>query len=367
MRRTHPLIVGGGPAGATAAIMLGKAGARPLLIERSVDHHDIVCGGFLGGDALASLAAIGMNVLALGARPVTQLNLVAGPRSTLIDLPFAAAGLSRRTLDQALLTRAAESGATIERGIAAKLIEPDELRLTLADGSLLEAAAIFLATGKYELRGGARAVDNLRDPPLGLRVRLGGSPAMARALGGKIELILIERGYAGLILQEDGSANLCLTVAKSRLVEAEGNRHRLLADLAAESPLLGERLGQASGMSGWASVARVPYGWRARSTTSGLFRLGDQAAVIASLAGDGVAIALSSGRMAAEHYLKDSPDSAISYQQAFSRTSRQPLWIAERLRSIAEKSGIAAAAIAALSLFPGAARAASRVTRIGTY
>lgn len=367
MRRTGPLIIGGGPAGAAAAILLGKAGAKPLLIERSAEPQDIVCGGFVGGDALALLKAIGVDPIRLGARPVTQLHIVAGQRATLVDLPFAAAGLSRSSLDTAMLAHAAQNGGAIERGVGARHIDPERRCVTLADGAGLEAPALFLATGKHDLRGSARAASVAADPALGLRVRLGGSRALAAALAGRIELILFEKGYAGLILQEDGAANLCLTVAKSRLVEAEGNRNRLLADLAAEAPLLGERLGQASGRSGWASIARIPYGWRAASTVPGLFRLGDQAAVIASLAGDGIAIALASGRMAAGHYLSGGAEVALSYQAAFSRTARKPLWIADRLRSLAEKPGMASAAVAMMSLFPGTARAASRITRIGAY
>lgn len=367
MRRTNPLIIGGGPAGAAAAIRLGRAGVRPLLIERNAEPHDIVCGGFLSGDTLAMLNEIGVDVDKAGAHQVARLHLVAGHRSTLINLPFAAAGLSRSTLDRLLLTCAANSGAAIERGASVKTIASEQRRVTLADGAHMEAPTIFLATGKHDLRGSPRAVPDTGDPPVGLRLRLAGSSALRGALEGRIELIMLEKGYAGLILQEDGSANLCLTIAKSRLAAVEGDRDRLLACLATEAPLLGERLGLARGTSGWASVARIPYGWRARSTLPGIFRLGDQAAVISSLAGDGIAIALASARLATDHYLKSGAEGALSYQRAFSRNARRPLWIADRLRQLAEIRGTAALTVAATSLWPGAARAASRVTRIAAY
>ena len=41
------LIVGGGPAGAAAAIMLAEAGIRAIVLERSRDTGDALCGGFL--------------------------------------------------------------------------------------------------------------------------------------------------------------------------------------------------------------------------------------------------------------------------------------------------------------------------------
>jgi menaquinone-9 beta-reductase len=118
VRRTAALIAGGGPAGAAAAITLAQGGARPLLIERQAEPQDVVCGGFLGWDALSSLDALGIDAMALGARPISMMRLIAGERRVEAALPHMAAGLSRRTLDAALLDRAAAAGAAIERGVA---------------------------------------------------------------------------------------------------------------------------------------------------------------------------------------------------------------------------------------------------------
>jgi len=367
MRRTDTLIIGGGPAGAMAAIALAQAGQRALLLERTRQAHDVVCGGFLGWDTLAILNHAGIDVAALGARPVTQLHLVAGQRSALIDLPYPAAGLSRAALDATLLRRAAELGTAVEHGIAVRHHDPETHLTHLADGAGIAARAIFLATGKHNLRGVARDIGSGEEAPIGMRLRLGPSVPLSKALAGRIELILFDRGYAGLILQEDGAANLAFTVSRSRLDEAGGNRDQLLDQLAAEAPILAERLGQADGLSGWASIARVPYGWRTSETRPGLFRLGDQAAVIASLAGDGIAIALTSAHMAVDHWRRHGAQGALRFQTAFAKAARRPLWIAERLRSMAESGGMAPIGVGALTRFPAAARAAARATRIGAY
>jgi len=361
------LIVGGGPAGAMAALALARDGTRPHLFERSSESHDVVCGGFLGWDALALLENAGIDVFALGARAVTKLHLVAGARATVVKLPAIAAGLSRRALDAVLLEQASRQGAVVLRGMAARAVEPEQRQVLFADGYIARSSALFLATGKYELRGLPREATMPSDPPVGIRVRLETTPALRRALRSRIELILFDRGYAGLVLQEDGSANLCLTVAKSRLADVEGNRERLLRELAGEAPLLGERIGAASSLTGWASIARIPYGWKTGATLPGLFRLGDQAAVIASLAGDGVAIALASGGLAARAFLSGGPGAAPQYQRDFARRAARPLWLGERLRTMAERQGLAAAAVAVTTIFPGAARMASRAVRIGAY
>jgi len=99
--RSSALIVGGGPAGASAAIALARGGAMPVLIERCPGERDLVCGGFLGWDALAALRRLGLDVAALGARPIRRLRLVSGRRTVEAALPREAAGLSRRRLDAA--------------------------------------------------------------------------------------------------------------------------------------------------------------------------------------------------------------------------------------------------------------------------
>ncbi|MEA3047390.1 MAG: hypothetical protein QOJ53_1722, partial [Sphingomonadales bacterium] len=98
MRRTAALIVGGGPAGSAAAITLARAGVMPVLIERAPGERDLVCGGFLGWDALAALRSLGVDAAALGARPIARLRLVSAEDEVEAALPHPAAGLSRRTL-----------------------------------------------------------------------------------------------------------------------------------------------------------------------------------------------------------------------------------------------------------------------------
>ena len=85
------------------------------------------------------------------------------------------------------------------------------------------------------------------------------------------------------------------------------------------------------------TVGAVPYGWIARSTSPGLFRLGDQAAVIPSLAGEGIAIALASGAMAARHWLERGADGAAAYQRALAARVAEPVRTARLAWAIAER------------------------------
>ena len=194
---------------------------------------------------------------------------------------------------------------------------------------------------------------------LGLRVRLAAHPALDRLVGDAIELHMFDRGYAGINRQEDGSVNVCLAVRRSRLREA-GDAAALLALLGTQLPQLGERLGFDAGPVD--AVANVPYGWHTTEARAGLFRLGDQAGVIPSLAGEGMGIAVASGISAARAYLRGGP--RVAWQADFARRIRRPIGIADTIRAAAERPTIAAALVPLLRAAPKLTRIIAHATRI---
>ena len=353
------LIVGGGPAGAAAAIGLARAGLPHLLVERSRETGDALCGGFLSWRTLDRLRALGIEADDLNRERVTHARLFAGGREAHAPLPRPALAVSRRRLDTVLLARAQAEGAAMERGVTVREIAGAEARL--ADGGALTAETLFLASGKRDVRGRARPADARGDDPtLGLRVRLGPDPGLSRLIGGAIELHLFPGGYAGLVVQEDGSANLCLAVHRSRLHSA-GGPVALLDRLGRDIPALGDRLAFRDDAAPIDAVANVPYGWRARAAETGLVRLGDQAACIPSLAGEGMGIALASGIGAAAAYAKGGAAAMPAWQRGFARRLARPMRVAGWLRALAESD--AAPALLPVAR-PALIRVMARLTRV---
>ncbi len=364
MRQQIPLIVGGGPAGSAAAIVLAQAGTRATVLERQRETSDAICGGFLSWRTLETLASLGVSREALGGHPITTLVIASTRASARAVLPATARGVSRHRLDTLLLTQAAAVGAAIERGVSVKALGDDQ-QLRLADGAVLASDSLFLATGKYDLRGLGRAdPSQVFDPTLGLRLIIPPHPTLSRLVGGCIELHLFRGGYAGLQLREDGSANLCLAVQKSRLAAAGGDPRTLLRTLGTDSSLLGERLAFADLKTAPDAIAAVPYGWRARNTKIGQFRLGDQAAVIPSLAGEGNGIALISGIRAANAWLSGGADQAPAYQAELARATRRPLELAKWVRKTGNTQLGAVAILQLMSAFPALSGFIAHHTRI---
>lgn len=338
--------------------MLARGGARAVILERQRVIGDALCGGFLSWRTLQQLDRLG--VQGLSGHPINGVRVFAGDKVASARLPAQAVGLSRHRLDTVMLDHAVKVGAVRQLGTARSIIG-DTVQ---TDSGEMAADSIFLATGKSDLRGEARPKTGDDDPTLGLRVRLEARPRLVALIGANIELHLFDRGYAGLLMQEDGSANLCMAVRKSRLAEAGGRPATLLAELVAANPHLGERLGWMERMPDADAVAAVPYGWRALDTKPGLFRLGDQAAVIPSLAGEGMGIAVASGVAAAKAWGQGGAGSAPRYQQDFAERTRRPVALARLLWERGEHHWSAALAVRAIRIVPSLASFFASATRI---
>lgn len=354
---TEVAILGGGPAGAAACIALGRAGRRPLLIERDPVPREKVCGEFMAADAAAALARLGLDLPSLGAVAIRRALLAAGTRNAEIRLPFAAWGLPRARLDAALLDAAEAAGATLMRGtpVAEVGTEGAKWRIRLTDGRVLAARQLVLATGKHECRGLARGA---RSGALGLKLHLAGE-----APEGAVALLACRGGYAGLQPRPGGGMNLCaaLDPAAPGVAGAARDAGAFLAHVAAGSAMA-ERL-LAGAVPLWPrpmAVAGVPYGYL-HAGDGAPFRVGDQLAVIPSLCGDGIAIALGSGAEAAA--LLAMGGEAAAHHAAWRRRLARPMRLAGAMSFAIHRAPGLAAMLAGMA--PGLASVAARMTRAG--
>jgi flavin-dependent dehydrogenase len=352
------LVLGGGLAGAGAACLLAGAGKRVRLLERESESHHKVCGEFLSIEAQRDITRIGLDLARLGAVPIDRVRLVSGKREVEAPLPFAALGLSRKLLDEALLELAAERGARVERGVRATEISGCDV--STSQGGCT-ARHVLLATGKHDVRGAKRPVPRGKDAYVGFKMHFRLGARTRQRLSGMIELVVFRGGYAGLQLVSPETMNLCLIVRQDRLAAAGGEWPPLLAGLMDE-PGLARRLEDAQPLLPKPlAISGLPYGFVSRQAGD-IYRLGDQVAMTASLTGGGMTIALRSAVLASECVLTDVPPDAYQNRLAdvVAPQIRRAMW----LQRAAEIPPLLALVLPAVRYWPRLLTAAAAMTRL---
>lgn len=206
------IIVGAGPAGSLAAILLAREGLAVLLIDRQPFGRDKVCGGCLHPHALHILERHRLlpAVQALGPVPLTEFELACRGRAVTLGLP-AGLAVSRRALDQALVRQAVSAGAVCRDGLEARLLpaesdlrpvelvgEQDQVaaaRLVVAADGL--GGRLLARTGEVQVRRATRS-----------RVGLGAVVADDGVPRGRVRMAVGRAGYVGLTRLEDGRLNV---------------------------------------------------------------------------------------------------------------------------------------------------------------
>jgi flavin-dependent dehydrogenase len=361
------VILGGGLAGASAACVLAKAGHQVLILEREATATHKICGEFLSTETQGYLRQLGLDLDSLGGHIVSHLRLVCGKKIVETALPFNGLGLSRYRLDEALLNHASQCGALLWRGQRAGVSNTmEDIILDVQNTGTVRTNTLFLATGKHELRELRRNPHPPAEDLVGFKMYFDVDSEQCNALAKHVELVLFAHGYAGLQRVEDGRVNLCLLTERSWLTACGGTWEGLLEELLRTCPHLQRRLSNAAPLlSKPLSIYRVPYGFVYNppiDKPDNIYRLGDQVGVISSFSGDGMAIALHSGVLAANHYL--SSLGADSYHSQIRRDIASQIWRAGLLYRVSRWAPSRRLFMGLTGLLPRSLSLAASLTRI---
>src|SRR5215216_2530185 len=159
------IIVGGGPAGASAAVHLSASGARVLLAERERFPRQKLCGEFISPECLEHFARLGvLEEMSRGGGARVSETVFYAPSGRGVSVPSAwfggqggdALGLSRAEMDARLLARAREVGVEVfeEASLASLVVEGSRVcgvRLQAEGGGVREfrARVTLDATGRH--------------------------------------------------------------------------------------------------------------------------------------------------------------------------------------------------------------------------
>ena len=303
------LVIGGGPAGATAAMTLARGGWGVILCEASRFPRDKVCGECLSALGLDTLRRVGLGDALDRLRPVrlTHAALVdRGGRTATIGLPRDVAGVTRAALDAALLDALP---AAVERRQPCRVLRLETTRYgVVAETTLgtVEADRAFLADGKGTLPG----TFEHHPPPtgdLGLKAHFDGVDLPRET----IHLFALRGHYVGLAAASDGGGghvwNLAFNLPASRMRPGESHDD-LLARLIDENPALRDALAGGTRVGDWKASPLPRFAPRPAATwPAGVIPVGNAAAALEPVGGEGMGLAVASAYAAAEAVLDGRP------------------------------------------------------------
>lgn len=363
------VIVGGGPAGCNAAITLARLNHRVLLLEAGIYPRPKVCGEFLSPESIVFFTESGFlgELRKLKPVPIQTLRITepAGHQWS-SKLPAPALGLSRFALDKAMADYARAVGVEVQDGTQVKQIEGN-LRAgfsittqTRMRSQVFRTATVIAAHGRHSnLDRTLRPVGSRLSSKhyLGLKQHF-----MGPKFWGHIDLHVFHGGYCGMSQVEDGTTNVCLLVDQKVFQAVTSTGHNPIAGfinwMSGQNPHLKKWLAQSSPVyPEWLSTAQISLETKLPVESDILFA-GDAAGMIAPLAGDGMAMALQSGKLAAlslNRYLTRVQDASAmkrNYIYLWQRTFAARLKLGRLLQSIMLRPKLLAPALCLINRFP---------------
>lgn len=351
-------VVGGGPAGAAAAIVLARAGRDVVLVDKATFPRDKCCGDGLTAAALRELEWLGLRPETVPGWQEVRDAWVRGPGGRTVRFPLPegrgqyAACAPRAQLDAALLDVARAAGAKVHDGHALTGARP----LPPAAGAGVELDVDGLGTVTAAFAVGA---DGMWSP---LRKALGVAPGgylgdwhafrqyfsgvgpAADGLWVWFEPDLLP-GYAWSFPLPGGRANVGFGIHRGAGIPTHDMK-RLWPEILAR-PHVRQVLGDGARPEGvhkaWPIPARIDDIPLTAAGGRALFA-GDAACATDPMTGEGIAQALLTGRWAAEAITGSGADAAAAYVRAVRRGLFADHRMSVRLsRTIRHRRGVNAA------------------------
>tara|TARA_B100001142_G_scaffold330376_1_gene398771 strand:- start:8769 stop:9977 length:1209 start_codon:yes stop_codon:yes gene_type:complete len=301
------VIVGGGPAGSSAACSMAKSGLSVLLIDKSEFPRDKCCGDGLTTMALRLSEELGLNIENLKNLEVVNEAVIHFPsgKREIFPLPkkgMFAAIVPRAEYDLALIDLARELMVDVRLGLKFSSINFDEEKTFLNIEGIGEVETSFVIAADGAWSPVRRSLDlgeeQSRGEWLAFRQYVSGVASGSNDLHVWFEKDLLP-GYAWSFPLPNGKANVGFGVLKSQHSSASETAQlaRELFNRKSISETLGSDIKLEGRQTAWPIPARIN---SQQLTNRSVIFVGDAAASTDILTGEGIGQALLTGILAGE-------------------------------------------------------------------
>ncbi len=382
------IIVGGGPSGSTAAILLAQAGWSVALIEKQAFPRRKVCGECIAATNLPLLHALGIGDAfdALAGPELREVGLFVGDAALTAPLPPHAAphawgrALGREHLDSLLVERAREAGATILQPCTVKRIaregashichavDADHRETTLGAPILIAAHGSWEPDPALEDKHRTQRASDLFAFKANYR--------NARLAPGLLPVLAFPGGYGGIVLGDHGRTTLAFCIRRDALRASRMRMPGAKAASAALAHVVANCRGVRDALQGaeleatWLGVGPIQPGIRAPWRDDGVFAVGNVAGEAHPILGEGMSMAIQSAWLLCERLipqrealLAGAGHAAVGrdYAKAWRRSFVPRIRLASAFAHLAMRPNASVALLPLLRHWPGLLTAGARV------
>ncbi len=309
------VVVGGGPAGSTVSIFLGKMGHKVLLLDKSKFPRDKTCGDAISGKSRGVLRDLGITEI-VEAVPHSKVFGVgfSSPDGTYVDIPIPQNyGIDygycckREVFDNLLFQHAKKFATVQEEFEVLDIIKEGE---AVVGVKAMDKKTNTEHTFKAKIIVGSDGATSIISRKLGLGEAnpdhlCTGVRAYYKGvtgLGKSIELHFVDSlvpGYFWIFPLENGLANVGSVILASDMQNKKMNLSDETLKIINEHPVFKERFKNAQIEGGWKGW-NLPLGSiHKKAHGNGWVLLGDAASLIDPFSGEGIGNAMTSGKIAA--------------------------------------------------------------------